>query len=505
MVSFHRIAGLAASAALLASPAAALAGDFVDTRITFLFTDDDVLHGPGETQPSSPSARIGGGRNSTLFFDNYDTKYTGFETLSNLVLYKKDSSYFRNLETEAALALTLLAASPEQITFQDASSYVRLTYRPDSWNEYEGLSLTAFPVSADRFRLGYSYRLSWAGNRIFPRVNRNEPNGGMKIQLTRGPFYFFAGLKTALILNELTNERETNYGGLFGGGWDITKNLRWEANGGIFQRGVLVRMDGEPITAGGVSSQLTWHVGMPIGTSVDFKLYKNDPEVYQRFFQPETYEGGLSYSVSVEGTWLTQNVIDPDKLASTTRQDARAGDIQARVKFDKTRLHLTASYRDLAFILFNVPSLVPFQDFPADAEVEPEFFIAGGADYYFESLRLTPGIVAGVQFPASITTELGRNSGTNPAPTSMGRRTTVVREEGQFVILPEGADVQPIVSVKGTMRLDLSDSMSAAGEVYYTRDPNRATIADNRGGNQQVRVFEDPDALGFNLLLQARF
>lgn len=490
MATLNRFLGTAAAAALLAAPASAFAGDFVDTRITFLFSDDDVLHGAGETQPSSPSAGIGARPGATQFFDNYDTKYTGFETLSNLVLYKKDSSFFKNLETEAALALTLLAASPDQITFQDASSYVRLNYRPTGWSQNEGLSFTGFPVSADRFRLGYSYRLSWAGNRIFPQVARSDPNGGLKIQLTRGPIYAFVGLKTALILNEVSNEKETNYGGLAGAGWDITPNLRWEVGGGLFQRGVIARLDGEPLTAGGGSTQVTWHVGMPIGTSVDFKLYQNDPDVYQRFFQPEVYPGGVSYSISAEGTWLVQNLVDPDKLASTTRQDARAGDLQAKVKVDKTRLHLTASYRDLAFILFNVPSLVPFQDFPDAADTNGEFFVAGGADYYFESLRFTPGIVAGIERPATATT---------------GNRTTVVRNEGNFVILPEGEDAQPIISAKATGKIELSDSMAAAGELYYTYDPNRATIAEGPSGNQQVRVFEDPDALGFNLLLQARF
>ena len=507
MATVNRLAGAAVCAALLVPPAAASAGDFVDTRLTFVFSDEDVLHGAGETIPSSPGARFGAGRSSTLFFDNYDTKYTGFETLSNLVLYKRDESFFTNVVTEAALALNLLVAGPDDISFQDQSSYVRLTWKPQSWSDGEGLSFTGFPISADRFRLGYSYRLSWAGNRIFPRAADDErPNAGFKLQLTRKNFYVFAGAKGTLLIDDHTNELEANYGGLVGGGWDITENLRWEVGGGLFQRGTNPYIEGENVTAGGVSTQVTWHVGLPIGTSIDFRLYKNDPEVYQRFFLPEEYPGGISYMISAEAPNLTQNLLDPDALASTVRQEAMAGDVQARVKIDKTRLHMTASYRDLPYVLFNVPSLVPFQALSKEADSDPEFFVAAGVDYYIESLRLTPGFVAGVQMPASVTTDL--ELGANAPSTLSGRRTVVIRGEGPREILPVDAEVEPIYSLKGTARMDLSESMAAAGELYYTYDPNRSTLAGNQGdfvGSQNVRIFNDPDQLGFNLLLQARF
>lgn len=503
MDSFSRLAGAVVCAGLISAPAAALAGDFVDTRLTFVFSDEDLLHGAGETIPSSPGARFSANRDATQFYDNYDTKFTGFETMSNLVLYKRDESFFKNLVTEAALALNVLVAGPDYIRFQDASSYVRLTYKPTAWNDGEGISFTGFPISADRFRLGYSYRLSWAGNRIFPGAAPDVPNSGFKLQLTRGPFYFFTGAKATLLVDQTTNEREAYYGGLAGGGWDITDNLRWEVGGGIFERGNPSRLEPETATAGGVSTQLTWHEGMPIGTSIDFRLYKNDPEVYQRFFAPETYPGGFSYTLSAEATYLTQTVQDFERPGTSVRQPATAGDFQAKFKIDKTRLHLTLSYRDLPFILFNVPSITPFQDFANDAELTPEFFLAVGGDYYIESLRLTPGLIAGVQMPASVKTDL--DLGANPLPTLQGNRTVVFRDEGFREILPAGEEAKPIYSGKGSARMDLSDSMAAAGEIYYTYDPNRSTIASNEGSTANVRIFNDPHRLGFNLLLQARF
>ena len=46
--------------------------------------------------------------------------------------------------------------------------------------------------------------------------------------------------------------------------------------------------------------------------------------------------------------------------------------------------------------------------------------------------------------------------------------------------------------------------VAAIGEVYWTRDPNRATFIQDLSGVTQ-EVFEKEDGLGFNAILQARF
>ena len=68
----------------------ARAGDYVDTRLNFTLTDENLLVKPGETDPSVPGVRIGQPNSlGILFFDNYDTRYTGYENLTHLVIYKK--------------------------------------------------------------------------------------------------------------------------------------------------------------------------------------------------------------------------------------------------------------------------------------------------------------------------------------------------------------------------------------------------------------------------------
>jgi hypothetical protein len=266
---------LACVVAVLSAGQPAFAGDFVDARVTLLFADDNVLAGAGETTPNSPTARFGAASNTNnQFYDNFNTKYSGFESLTNLVLYKKGPTYWDGLSAEAALALTTLVARErptavlQSTIVSDSSSYLRLNYTPKSWSaaKGEGLSFTGFPLSADRFRLGYAYKISWGGSRIFPSAGESVP--GAKLQLTKSIrtdqiVYGFVGAKSTLILNDKIHEQETNYGVLGGAGVDVTRTLRLDVSGGWFQKGVNPETSvlGAPVRATGGSAQLVFHLG----------------------------------------------------------------------------------------------------------------------------------------------------------------------------------------------------------------------------------------------------
>jgi hypothetical protein len=138
-------------------------------------------------------------------------------------------------------------------------------------------------------------------------------------------------------------------------------------------------------------------------------------------------------------------------------------------------------------------------------------FIAAGADFHVPAWHFTPGFIVGVQQPASFRSPDPLFGGNNPPAGLTGTRTVVVRDVNVLSILPTtcGASnavcrAEPIFSAKGTFRWDLSESVSALGEVYYTYDTNRTTFRDDVFGVAQPS-FEEPHALGFNLLMQARF
>jgi len=186
----RRILTMTCMFASLVTAHAAWAGDFVDTRLNFTITDENLLVKPGETNPSVPGVRIGAPNSlGILFFDNYDTRYTGYENLTHLVIYKKMGN--RRFTAEAAYVLRLLQFTDVNLSSIDDGSYIKLTYWFDPNHESGGgktnLAFTAFPLNADRMRLGYSYRISWGGSPIFFKFNPDLPIGAAGFTTNTNP------------------------------------------------------------------------------------------------------------------------------------------------------------------------------------------------------------------------------------------------------------------------------------------------------------------------------
>src|SRR5581483_7594432 len=158
---------LAACAAVATLPHAAGASDFVDTRLNLTLTNEDVLAQPGETNPPVPGWRFDRpSQLGILFFDNYDTRFTGYESLTHVVLFKAIQR--QRWEAEAAYVLRFLQFSDVNLSSIDDGSYLKINYYFDpTRTRRTNISLTAFPLNSDRMRLGYSWRLSWGGSPIF--------------------------------------------------------------------------------------------------------------------------------------------------------------------------------------------------------------------------------------------------------------------------------------------------------------------------------------------------
>jgi hypothetical protein len=362
-----------------------------------------------------------------------------------------------------------------------------------------------FPFNADRIRLGYTYRITWGGNNIFPTNTTGAP--GMKIGWDGEHAYAYAGLKTHRQENYNNQRMESVYAVLGGFGIDFTPYLRWEANGGIFQKGVFwpenTNVDAKAITAEGASTRVTVYQGLPVQQSIDVRLYRNDPNFAWVAFPPEKYDSGWSWLVSAEATYLTQNLRDADNPDSTVMQAGKAGDLTVRIKKGFAKLTADAMYRDLAFILTNVPSLTPYTSFLKSSTTTPEWFVDLGVDYYLQDLRLDPGIMIGYQHPS---TYLGDNGALS---TSLAGQvnTVVVRNQGDFTILPAHQGAYDIVSTRLYTRWDLSYGMSMAIQLTYTYDKNATKLQTAPDGTVQ-RVFDKTGVInqfGGAFICQARF
>ena len=521
------------SAVLL--PKIANAGDFMDTRITFAITDDNLLLGPGRSNPSSPSTSFVPGARSVLFFDNYNKRDTGFETLSHASLYKEMPSFFKGLVTAAAMVVRMdYFLERREFRLTDAGSYLRATYyfNPADAEAKEkprlrrNFDVVGFPLSSDRFRMGYSFRISWGGDFTFPRRSIRSPIPGLKMQLnydfseTVG-LSIFLGAKTALLQQLVTREQieeETAYG-LLGGFALRIGNLTIEGGSAFFNKGTFFNpnVKGEPIYFYGFSGQIAYTLGLPIGVSMDFQLYRNDPLRPQKFFLPEKYTPGkFSFMVAAEASMVVNLLEDPEpgNLGGIVPQQGIAADLNFRMKYGYLRMHVDIMYRDLPFILKDVPGFVPFQAFTRNQAHTPEFFAAAGIDYFIAPAHLTIGIIAGVQIPATfrgtLPTEL---TGQVPTGSLGGQQIVVVREEGDFVILPtvdaagNPVEIIPIFSAKLNIKWQLSEFLAILGQLLFSVDNNETRLVRAQGGDGTVerREFVEPIRLGFNIMAQARF
>lgn len=477
--------------------------NFMDVRLNITLTNENVFAQPGETIPSVPGWRFGVPNSlGTLFFDNYDTRFSGYETLSHAVLYKR---YIRgDYDVEGALVIRVNDLSEQNISLSDAGSYIRVGYNlTDPAVARNQLSLTAFPTSSDRFRLGYSWRLSWGGSPEYQRSRSSVP--GIKLQFDSENYYAFVGAKSAIVLDRETAEEEAVMAGLVGAGVDVTDMLRVEFNGGAFDRGGNELQDviSETVQLYGASAQIALHKGEPVGSSIDYKLYRNDPTRAGALFLKEEYPGGLSWLVKAEATVLSQSLKDPNVSGGTVMQMGYAADLNARIKYNRTRLRADFQVRDLAFILHATPSLPTFSDFPDEYERTPNLFAAAGIDHNFAGTGLTLGIIAGIDFPATLTTPTGSIPGDMVG--GGGESVAVIRNEGDITVLPEGEKSLPQYATKFTGRIDFAQYFAGIADIYFAIDPNQTKLVRDDADDLFRREFGEQRQLGFNFALQARF
>jgi hypothetical protein len=72
--------GTAGARAVGLAPPGTRPGDFMDTRLSWTFGDDDFLHPTGQLIPLSPSFSIGDRPQYRLFFDNLNSRYAAART-----------------------------------------------------------------------------------------------------------------------------------------------------------------------------------------------------------------------------------------------------------------------------------------------------------------------------------------------------------------------------------------------------------------------------------------
>ncbi|MCK6507660.1 hypothetical protein L6R53_30555 [Myxococcota bacterium] len=482
---------------LAASPA--LAGDFVDVWVSTAFEDTNVLAGP---EAESPSANFVERGNAT-FFENYENRTTDDISRAQLVLYRRDDSFFQGWWTEAAFVLRYTPFLDPDDTdpgtnIEDDGSYVRLVR--DLPGEDHTISLTGYAVDSDRFRLGYSYDLSWGGREMFIKQVGAAP--GLRLQWERQGSYAFLGAKTAIMdgidRTEATDAalNTTFYGLLAGAGVLVGDKVKGEVHAGSFQQGQLDNVDadsdlyGDTIVALGLAAQVAFRSRSDLDfiQSGDLKLYRNEPDQVRDTYLSHRKLDGAGVIVQAEVDRLTHNLLDADDTSSTTIETGYAGDLQSILVLGTTQVGVDLVYKDLAYIVFNVPGLKSQESIGSGYETTPQLYGRLKFEHFIEKAHLTPGFGIGMMQPATYTTIDGK--------------TVVQISERDSEQIPDGQEPTAIMSGVGGVQVDLSKSMVAIGEVLYSLNNNRS----NTDGDARVLApSNERNELGFNVIMRARF
>lgn len=489
---------------ILALLPSAFAGDFVDTWVTTAFEETNVFAGPADYSPA-PNFVM---RGNTTFFENYDTKYTDDISTTHLVLYRKDDGFISGMFTEAAFVIRLQpyldpSQSKPGVEVKDDGSYVRIGMKLAN-DEKKTLSLTGYAVDANRFRLGYSYDLTWGGTNIYAFDPYAAPGARLQYQAPGG--YAFIGAKTAVgdYVDSTTGDavNDAYYGFLAGGGVELGKHVRLEAGAGSFQQGQLTNVAdtsspiyNAPISAAGVSAQLSVRSTEDLGyvESAELKLYRNSPDFVKDSYISHREIDGFGILVQTEGNLLFHNLISPTDDDSTTVERAFSGDLQTITMIGSTEIGLDGVYKDLSYIVFDTPGLTSGYAINPALNPTPQVYFRGKVSHYFPNAHLAPSLGLGYMIPASYTTSEGRSY--------------VVYSETDKRTVPDGYVPADVLSGVAGLQWDVSKSTVVVGEVLYTLDNNESdfTATDDGGGSYVASSWQVRNKLGFNLMARARF
>lgn len=484
---------------LLSSISPAWAGDFVDVWVSTALEETNVLAGPEVESPSANFVQ----RGNDAFFENYESRTTDDISRAQLVLYRRDESFFQGWWTEAAFVLRMTPyLNPDRSTpgtlIEDDGSYVRLVR--DLPGEDHTFSITGYAVDSDRFRLGYSYDLSWGGREMFIKQVGAAP--GARLQWERKGSYAFVGAKTAIMDGVDRSDQSdaalntTFYGLLAGAGAQAGELFKAELHLGSFQQGQLDNIDtnsalyGDTIVAVGMAGQLSFRSDPELRfiQSGELRLYRNEPDSARDSYLNHRRLDGTGVLVQAEINRLSHNLLDADDTSSTTIETGYAGDLQSLLVSGTTQVGVDLVYKDLRYIVFNVPGLISQESIGAGYETTPQLYGRLRFEHWFPEAHVTPGIGLGLMQPATYTTSDGK--------------TVVQVSERDSEQVPDGQEPTAILSGIGGVQIDLSKSMVAIGEVLYTLNNNRSNMDE---GARVLAPSNERNELGFNLIMRARF
>ncbi len=404
------------------------------------------------------------------------------------------------LTVEARLDLLLwMTQWGGQFALKDNSSRAVLRWRPSTWEPEEGAIASLYPFSSEAVQLGFSQPIRWGRVLYVPTGFGDLPPdaaSAVRVDVRRSTWDAFVAVKGHELAYTLDGD-ERVWMALGGGGISLPSGIRLDLAGvwGPSRAIPSLARDGMPgrhLQRGG-TVQIAHASGGPIEPILDVSLYGTDPGFFSAIAVPQQYSEEVSWRVALEGTQLWSDLADPERFGSLRTQRATAAALEAKLLWNRLRIHGIASLRDLAFILREGPGFPKYSAFAPSMILEPERYLRLAADYSIASLGLTPGLVLSATLPASMTDPLG------------GPRTTVHREWSASSEVPSGDVPEAIWSALLVARWDPHSAVTALAQLGIERNPNRFVYISGPDGSEELLPIAPEMALYGSLVVQARF
>ncbi|HRZ79400.1 MAG TPA: hypothetical protein P5044_05275, partial [bacterium] len=455
--------------------------------VTFIMGDDNLL----DNSQYSPAWDIG----PRYEYEDFAERVYGYsnnaKSSTSMSLFFEEDGLLKNLTARMSLSLKMtnsVEAMNNSIKtgFGDSGSFVEIDYKHPSTNRFK---LTFYPYNAEKIAIGNYRGLKWGSNRMLWPQSSLEPVPGFQALYGYGDLSVYFGFKANAQYksDKLATEMvamETVYG-FFGGVTYNNKKLGLKAHlqGAYIDKGdnvnipeyMLEDRDDDTIKSYGFDAFIRYNYGSELGDPIGINTFADGSWLVPDYSSKFAFRVGAEYLFQNErlqnADYLTiQNEKETEPITDNFFAHGAAVELGARYK--GIRAIFMYTYRDLPFMSFDAPGVVPFQTISSEAGQSPEHLFTISADYHIWDLWF--GVTYGYKIPATYTV-YDANGQKNV--TVLRERLTTDAVTNAFdrsrELIKPGNDALDIMFIRANIKYQFSNSVIAMLEYSFMQDHNR--------------------------------
>ncbi|MGI6394460.1 MAG: hypothetical protein ACOX2F_07015 [bacterium] len=491
------------------------------SSIAFIMGDDNLR----DNSQYSPKWDIGQRHEYEDFASRIYGYSNNLKSSTRLSLFHEEAGILKNLTLRTSLSFAMsnmmnsLSNNVDTVLKED-KSFIEIDYRHPSANRFK---LTFFPYNAENIGIGHFRGLRWGSNRsVWPQWDISAVPGFQALYGYKD-FSVYFGFKanaqpeTDRLSSELTT-LETTYA-FFGGVSYNNKSLGIKSHiqGAFINKGdnvsireeILAHPDDDRIFSYGFDFFFEYSYGSALGDPIGINSFVDKTWLKPDYTSP--------FAVRVRSEYLFQNErlenadymsIQNAKKAPPITDNffAHGAVLELGARYKGFRAIFLYSYRDLPFMVFDAPGVVPYQTISSQAKSTPEHLFAISLDYHIWNFWF--GASYGYKIPATYTVY----------DASGQKNVTVIKErittdavstafDRSREVLPAGRDPLDMMFLKLDIKFGFSDSVSAMIEYSFSQDHNKQRMVKTKEGTfvREFDVIEVMDIHGLMFLVEGRF